>query len=353
MPRAHMTAAGPADAATLTRSPLLGRADRRLVDAGLGTVLEMAPVVELSDRLGAALVALTDRLPDGPATDGRELLRVYAGTARPDDFVRLFPVPVWSVLHWARGEAAEDAAGPGPGERTARQCLEQAHALSLLIHLLDDHLLDGQLKVDVLGLHLRSLAWQSMDRLARQAARAWVIPESLVTDHFDRYLRAVASPGPVRDLNHYREVFTAQAAIWLVAPRLLEEAGRAGPGPSGYVRDFVVAWRLIDDVEDAAEDAAVGTRSALWWALDGRGRETWDAYGRESRAGGPAEERSWRSLVRAVDACGAATRLVDDADALLQRASAAANAAGHHGWTTEVQCVRMGLGREPVFPLPG
>ncbi|MFF4160902.1 hypothetical protein [Streptomyces sp. NPDC001678] len=330
----------------MTESPLRDRADRRLVDVRLGTVLEMAPVVDLSDRLGAALVAATARLPVELAAPAGELLRVYAGASRPEDFVRLFPVPVWSFLHWARAGACEGEDG------AAWDALEQAHALSLLIHLLDDHLLDGQLSVDMLGLQLRTVAWQSMDHFARRAAEAWGVPESLVAGHLDRYVRAVTPTGPVQGLDHYLEVFTAQAAIWLLVPHLLEEAGRAAPGISDRVRDFVVAWRLIDDVEDAVEDAASGTRGALWWALDARGREAWDAYGRESRAGGRAEERAWRSLVGAVDASGAAARLVDDADALLQRASATANAAGHHGWTTEVQCVRMGLGREPVFPLP-
>ncbi len=332
-------------AAGLTESPLLDRADRRLVGACLGPALEMAPVVELSERLGTAMMASVGQLPPDLASGGGELLRVYADAARPEDFVGLFPVPVWSFLHWAR-------AGAGTGDDDAWHALEQAHALSLLIHLLDDHLLDGQLPVDMLGLQLRTVAWRSMDRLARRAARIWEVPESVVAGHLDRYVQAVASSDPVRGLDHCREVFVTQAAIWLLAPRLLEEAGRTAPGPADYVRDFVVAWRLIDDVEDAAEDAAAGTRSTLWWALDERGRAAWDAYGRESRAGGRAEERAWRSLVRAVDGCGAAVRLVDDADVLLQRASATANGAGHQGWTTEVQCVRMGLGREPVFPPP-
>ncbi|WP_301124926.1 hypothetical protein [Streptomyces cacaoi] len=262
--------------------------------------------------LGAA-----DGLPASAAEDVRAALRPYlAGEAR--DFVRLFPVPLWSFLHWALPDGAP------------RAHAERAHALALLLHLWDDHLVDGQLPLTFARLHLRGAVWNAFTASARALCAGLGAPEDRVREHGDTYLDAVTAAGdPAGGLAGHCALFERQAAVWTLVPRVLEETGSAPGGLVAVVRNVAVAWRLTDDVSDLPDDAADRVRSGVWYALGERSRELWT----RGRADAVPEQE-----LRA-----AAARLRDRAAVLLREAEDAAGRAELSGLRQEVSLARQGL----------
>ena len=72
-----------------------------------------------------------------------------------------------------------------------------AHAMALFLHLLDDHLNDGQLPASHLLLLLRSQAWWRMKTALNQMVADVATGERIVNDAFDAYYGSIGSPpGP-------------------------------------------------------------------------------------------------------------------------------------------------------------
>lgn len=278
---------------------------------GFGVVLQTPGVVALRGRLNRVVLATTDALPARLAEDVRAVLRRYAPA--DDDVLRLFPVPLWSFLHWA----------PPPGP--VREHAERAHALALLLHLWDDHLVDGQLPLNLGRLHFRSALWADFTTAARALCTGLGLPADRADTDADTYLDAVGAPEEPADVPGYCAAFVRQAAIWTLVPRALEEAGAAPAGPAAVVRDFAVAWRLTDDIDDLAPDAAAGVRSAVWIAREADG-------GQGGAGAGPA-----RGTEAAV--AGLRARAAD----LLTTAEARARKAGLAGAARELALSRIGL----------
>ncbi|MFJ1791633.1 hypothetical protein [Kitasatospora griseola] len=251
---------------------------------------------------------VADALPARLAGDIHAVLRRYASG---DDFLQLFPVPLWSFLHWA-----------APTDGAARGHAERAHALSLLLHLWDDHLVDAQLPLNFARLHVRGAVWADFVDAARSLCRESAVPQSVVDSHADTYLNAVGAPEEPADLAAYCAVFERQAAVWTVVPRILAESAAAPAELAALVGDFAVAWRLTDDVHDVAADTAAGVRGAVWHEL-------------RTPAG------SSRPSVADPDA--AAARLRARAGRLLDSAEHRARQAGLTGLARELALSRLGL----------
>ncbi len=281
---------------------------------GFGVVLQPPGVGALRGRLNDVIADLAGASPAGLASDVRSVLRRYAGGA---DVVRLFPVPLWSFLHWAL-----------PARHPARGLAERAHAASLVLHLWDDHLVDGQLGCTAARLHWRGLLWTEFTAAACALAEAVAASVTLVDRHTTAYLEAIQSTEACSDTDSYCSRFARQAAVWTLVPTLLEEYGAAPPGVSAVVETFATAWRLTDDINDVRQDAAAGVRSAVWHELGVLGRRAWDA-------GTPP-----------ADAVGAAgMRLSVRAAQLLEAAAEVARRAALDGLVTEVRLSALGLTR--------
>jgi hypothetical protein len=304
------------------QNPLAARADE-FTAIDFGAFAPAPPVVQLGDRLEAALMQTVADLPRELADEIAAELKIYAGN-RPR-FIDLFYVPIWSFLHWVL------VASPR-GDAEVMALATEAHALSLFMHLWDDHLADGQLKPALSRVHLRALAWRRYQaataELAKRVAGGAEIVERLVGN----YLRACHKPPQVKDLASFNDRFVQQIGIWLVTPTLLGHiAGGAGTANAlaSIIADFGVAWRLIDDVEDIAIDVRTGQENGVWFALDSLGRARWRACGQASQGAKHPEPRSWSHLVFAVRQTGALNNVLDE---VKRRLSAAERTAQQAGW---------------------
>ena len=316
-------------------SPLLIKVRTELTAVGFGAV-EVAPeIAALRRELNEILSGVTERLP-GPL--GAEIRAVISGYCGDGDFYRLFYTPVWSFLHWAAVDRAPDA----ELLRTSRA----AHALSLFLHLWDDHLCDGQLPLDLLRLHFRTLAWQRFASEGRRLCELSGLDPQAFDEHAAPYLRSLHAPAPVSDVDAYCRRFVEQVSIWTLVPRALGLRAGGGEGSEGLrrmVEDFAVAWRLLDDVQDVHEDLLSEEATAVWLELDESGRGLWAECRRLTRAGGELDAESWGELSAHIRERGCLDGLLSRID---ERLGDAARAAASRGWgdcVRELEQCRAGL----------
>ncbi len=318
-------------------SPLRLTVRNEFTDIGFGPVAAGPEIVRLRQALNACLFRTAAGLPGPLVAEARATLSGYTGG--DGDFFRLFYVPIWSFLHWVPA-----AAGPIAAE--LREEAQEAHALALFLHLWDDHLCDGQLELDMLRLHLRTLAWQRYVACARSLCRRTGADPALVDGHVAEYVESVHCPVPASDPAAYGERFRRQIAIWTLTPRLL---GHALGGPAAaaalvrVIAAFAQAWRWLDDLQDVHLDLREGKETAVWLELDAVGRQRWAACRDEWVTRGRVDPPTWAALALAVRESGCLQRLLGQITAQLHLA---AQTAGAHGWwgiSRELEQCRQGL----------
>ena len=290
-----------------------------------------APAIDaLGVRLAAHVRQLAAGLPAALRAEAEATLSGYC-RGRPH-FIALFYRPVWSFLHWV---------GPCDPQLLEQACRVQA--ASLFLHLWDDHLSDGQLAPDLVRLHLRSLAWRAFAESAETLRRAAGVAPERVSSLVDAYLSLTHRPGQAAGLADHAERMVQQVGIWRVAPLLFGQivgGEAAGAALCRVVERFSVAWRLVDDIQDAASDVRTGQQSALNLALDDEGRAAWADCGRRSSGMSQPEAASWTALRRRFDEGGLA-RVLALVDAELDSARVAAIGQGWQGLADELRGCRI------------
>ena len=250
----------------------------------------------------------------------RDLQAAYAGHSPLGlaKFFDKFYAPTWTVLHWLHCVR--------PLTDTMFGFAVEGQAMAMFLHLLDDHLADGQLAASHLRLQLRTEAWGRYRDCAHRLSLALDPTRAVFDDCTTRYFATIDDSTVVNDLMAYESRFAGQLATGLVIPLLL--ARHAGIGQS-MVREafehFGVAWRLLDDLRDWASDANDRACSAIWYMLDSGGRELW----RLSSHAGP-DPLAQHLLDRQVPQ-ELASRMRDR----LLRAASAAESVELRGWASE------------------
>ena len=320
------------------KSPLLIDVRTEFTGVSFGRVEMSDGVARLRSRLNELLFEITDELPLSLGAEARSTLSGYSGGDR--DFFRLFYVPIWSFLYWVPAAHAE------PRDAELLRSAQTAHALSLFLHLWDDHLCDKQLPVDLLRLQVRTLAWQHYSSAGEQLCRQTGADHRLLSEHAGEYLVSLHHPTPASDVDEYCRRFARQVAIWTLVPRLL---GQHAGGPSAgaqlcrIIESFAIAWRLLDDVQDIHEDMLKGEASAVWLELDDEGRRRWTACRDHSTARGELDAETWASLAEAVRETGCLARLLARIDEELTGAARAAASSGWNGIARELEQCREGI----------
>jgi len=174
-------------------------------------------------------------------------------------FFDKFQPPCWTLLYWMHPTKVFDSS-------RALEPYMRTQALAMFIHVLDDHLCDGQIPVDPLFLHLRTVVWRAF---AEDAVEALGVDPEEFEGHAGRYVSSTQTTSRATDYYDYVQRFRDEVAIGLVAPLAL--ASHVGMRPVPVLEMFEVfatACRLIDDLRDSQEDAAAGRKTAVDFARD-------------------------------------------------------------------------------------
>lgn len=183
------------------------------------------------------------------------------------DFFVLFYTYIWSFLYWI----------PKQLNFKAPDALLRGHGLTLFLHLLDDHLKDGQLPSKMLTLQMRTLTWQQIKEDASSAQRFFKT-EVEFDKKMDTYLVALHQQATHPNLETYLSVFPAEISIWTIFPSLINGSDFNSIALCTSIENFALSWRLIDDLADIEEDLPQNNPSAVWHALDDFGKAHWVAF---------------------------------------------------------------------------
>lgn len=249
--------------------------------------------------VNAAIPELCRALPPSQRTDAALFLMRYGSAMRDGapDFFRNFHAPSYTVLaHIDSSPAAPRSSPRGSLERAAA-----AQAMAMLLHSLDDHLCDGELPPTQLSLLVRSEAWRRYRHALGGLSDGDAAALALTDECVDAYYRGVTTDLRPASLESYMDRFRDEMATWLAAPLALARLrGFAEEELAGIRRAcecFGIAWRLLDDLQDAEEDFAARRATALWAALPPSGRAAWENGDREGARGAIESEGAAESLL--------------------------------------------------------
>jgi hypothetical protein len=245
-------------------------------------------------KFSSEIVSLCGSLPQSVRTEAMLFLMRNSGLNLGEelDFFANYYRPAWSLLYWLSQGCAL------PTERLKKADVRnavRAQSLAMFLHSLDDHLTDGQIPVSPLILLLRSEAWTIMSRAWCNLARDVRAGKEIISALVDDYYSSLQDSGDVESLDSYCDHFRRQMATWMIAPRLLS---MKMTGISEFTRDieiaygsFGVAWRLLDDIRDIADDMETGAHSAIFLCLPQEARTHWknSTLGTEASTGAAAE----------------------------------------------------------------
>lgn len=268
----------------------------------LGEISLTDKVASFRREMNREIIYLMGALPASLQTDAVVFFMRHLRTPIvPEfDFFRPYVAPVWSILYWLENMSS---VGPAPAAEDRRNA-RTAHAMALFLHLLDDHLNDGQMKATHLNLLLRSQAWLRMNVALEQLAVGVNKGTEIIQGFIDAYYASIGSPPPQKTLDGYCDHFRNQMATGMNAPVLL--AHRMGfqndftDGLLAAYGAFGIAWRLMDDWQDLASDIADGSHSAIYFCLPEEIRQLWDQKPGEKAIGrcGTIRSVAGRSGVR-------------------------------------------------------
>jgi hypothetical protein len=264
-----------------------------LESLAFGEVRLAAEHQPLRNWLNRRVPAFCDRMPTGLRDSA--LLAVQAHLTRyrachVAAFYDKYYPPAWTVIPFL----ASSRDGVDPSQ--VHDALG-AQAAAMFLHLLDDHLTDGDIPVDNLFLQLRTEVWgefrDALGRLAGSDQEANRTAELLV----DLYFSHIHRPPERPDLTAYEEVFRGQAATSLIAPLLIAALAGYDAGQRRLIRsmyeEFCLAWRILDDLRDAAGDAAADRATAVFHLLPPESRGVWHEV-----AGDPSDGERSDALLR-------------------------------------------------------
>jgi len=263
------------------------------------------------DDLCGVVTRMCRRLPESTQTDAIFFAMRYASISvgEPLHFFKNYYAPCWSVIYWIM--RSPGAARPLSDEEYAHTLT--VHSMAMLLHSLDDHLCDGQLKPTQLLLLIRGEAWRMLHESLAHLAEGVRGGSEIAASFIDNYYKGMSAPLP-ESLDEYCSVFARQLATGLIAPVLtamrLDPGGNTAEAARLAFAHFGVAWRLLDDVQDIEDDIADGEVSGAFLLLPESGRDLWRASA-EGAKGGPqarmeklqgllAEERIIERLVERV-----------------------------------------------------
>jgi hypothetical protein len=191
------------------------------------------------------------------------------------DFFKGFYTPAWSILYWL----LVSFSGRRKLSPSIVNNIKTVHASAMLLHLLDDHLNDGEMAPTHLMLLLRSQLWMFMNQALKKLTERIIHGPEIVQGFFDDYYGAVVDSEAIDSLDAYCDLFKKQMATGFIAPVLMTTKMTADAQLAEAVENvysaFGIAWRLLDDLQDMVRDLQTATKSAFYYCLPAEARRYW------------------------------------------------------------------------------
>jgi hypothetical protein len=248
------------------------------------------------------------------------------------NFFTKFYVPSWSLIYWMQ------QANPTLSEAELEQAI-CAQGLAYFLHMLDDHISDGQIPISHLLLQLRTHAWTTFTRMAQQLAQPLPEGEAIIQTTLDRYFTGIHNPPDVTGRDAYAALFRQQLSTTLVIPLLVAHrtGGKITPLQQAY-EEFCIAWRLLDDLRDCAEDAFAGQKSGVYHLLTPEYQALWvQCQGQDETT------IAWVQLRDYLEQSGVLQTLIEQTIEHLDEAQIAALACGLTDYASEIIALAVPL----------
>ena len=277
----------------------------------------------LRTRLGASLRDLARQLPATLVAAATRFLELEARGRGGEQILRKFPPPLWSFLL-------------GMDERIPEASAAEARvgqASALLLHLLDDHLCDGQLGCDHALLQLRTRVWSRFEAAITSLADGLPGAAAYASASIERYFAAVDRPRAPIPLEDALARARGEMATWSIVPALCawrSEGVAARDTIVEVLERLMVAWRIVDDLDDLAADARAGAPNLVQCVLSPAGLIAWSACRENIVCSDPQSSQSSAlgRLLAIVAFEGLAPALASRAHFELMRAASVAAGAG-------------------------
>jgi hypothetical protein len=293
------------------------------------------------DRLNHQLIPFCKSLPPALQTGAIFAIQQHFTGFQLGNLQRFFTkfyAPSWTLLGWM---------GRSEGDVPTRQGLTAAElerainlqGMAYFLHMLDDHLNDGQIPVSHLLLQLRTQAWMQFTQGAEALVSSPLAQDSLIYCWINRYFNGVHGNDPIDNLADYCERFRQQLSTTLVLPMIVaDRTGHDSAAVQTAYEAFCIAWRLLDDLRDCQDDVLAGEPSGVYYLLTAELRQQWhNCQGVEPTA------TAWLQLAEALEVSGVLQQLVAQIVHWLALAQAAAQQANLPGYAQELQQLAIPL----------
>lgn len=228
--------------------------------------------------LNDGILRIIKSLPSSMQTDALLCLTNHLKLPIKKDiefFAGFYP-PTWSILYWLWRSFSNQKIFP-PNEMRI-YC--SVHAAAMLLHLLDDHLTDGEMQVTHLALLIRSQLWLFLNRALADLSNKKNNNSPIINKYIDGYYASIESTARQHSLNSYCMHFKKQMGLGYIAPILLAKRmtgnDRLATAVEGLFGAFGTAWRLLDDLHDISDDLVRGAKSSIYCCLPESIKQCWD-----------------------------------------------------------------------------
>jgi len=211
----------------------------------------------LYSELNLAMFKSIKQLPLSLQETVTLFLLEYSGIAlSPNEFFQKYPKAVWVILN--------DLINKYKYNDTIYKMSVQAQSMSLFIHSLDDHLCDGQIPLDLAKLHLRTTVWNVFEKTCGNLFSELRVEEDLYEENINIYFSSSFLES-VDSLDDYLNRSKRQSTLWQIVPLMLA-ASEHRQSVQFIIEQFIMAYRIIDDLEDWKADAIAGEKSSIYFA---------------------------------------------------------------------------------------
>jgi hypothetical protein len=252
---------------------------------GFGAVSLSGQEKKFRSELNDEIISLCKSLPQSTQVDALFFIMHYWGIefGQELDFFSYYYVPSWSIIYWLIHSTPKSIRLKQAVKRSAKT----AHAMTLFLHALDDHLNDSEIPTTHLSLLLRSESWRIMNDALYSLADGVDGGHEIVQGFIDDYYSSIISSRKVESLDSYCGLFRKQIATWLIVPTLMTKKvtsdARFTDAIQTSLGSFTIAWRLLDDIQDIKKDMINSVHSSIYICLSPDLRIYWDKDNKEKK----------------------------------------------------------------------